>query len=97
LNATEPRWHPEGDIPMTERWLSISDAATLAGVSRQAVHGWIARGHLTIVRSDDASGSWLDATRFTQFLAERAVAVTKGVRIETVRHWQVDGDPEAGS
>jgi hypothetical protein len=70
------------------RQLSISEAAATARVTRQAVHGWIARGHLTAITNSETNGYWIDAYAFDRFLATRHVAATKGVRIETIRHWK---------
>jgi hypothetical protein len=76
---------------MMGRWIPVSEAANVAGVTRQAVHAWIARGHLTAVQCADSKDYWIDADGVTQFLATRQAAHTVGVRIETIRQWQVDG------
>jgi len=77
-------------------WIPVSEAAVVAGVTRQAVHAWIARGHLTAVQSADSRDYWIDADDFAQFLATRQAAHTVGVRVETVRHWQLDANVTDG-
>jgi DNA-binding transcriptional MerR regulator len=77
---------------MTDDWITTSEAATIAGVSLQAVHGWIARGYLTVVQDAMTQNYWMEADAFARFLAARQVATTMGVRIGTLRHWQRDDD-----
>jgi hypothetical protein len=95
----DERWQkrtPDASRPAQSGPLSVSEAAAMAGVTRQAVHAWIARGHLTVVPSADLSGIWLEATTVARFLAARHAARTVGVRIETVRQWQLEGHVSDG-
>jgi hypothetical protein len=69
---------------------SVRVAAATARVTRQAVHRWIAQGHLTVVQHADPRGTWIDAAAFARFVATRQDAHAVGVRIETVCHWRRD-------
>jgi hypothetical protein len=73
-------------------WITTSEAATIAGVTLQAVHGWIRRGHLTVVRDVLTPAYWIEADGLNRFLAARQAAHGMRMRTETVRHWQRDDD-----
>jgi hypothetical protein len=67
-------------------------AAALAGVSRQAVEGWLAHGWLHAQQTDD--GVRLETDELRAFLARRAVAQTAGIRLATLARW-IDADVAA--
>lgn len=73
------------------RWLTVAEAAAVAGVSVQAVHGWIARGALEEAWTDDGHRR-VDAAALGELLALRRAAGGAGIRLETLRRW-VDESP----
>ena len=72
-------------IDFGRAWVSVPEAAALAGVTRQAVHWWIAQGRLTAVPTDD--GYRIDRAELSRFLAERRAARAIGVKLDTLRQW----------
>ncbi len=83
-----------GDSPGDEVAYTVAEAAARGGVSRQTVHDWIRRGHLTAVRTRD--GSFLvpgDSLR--RVIEMRKVASSARFRLETVRHWVEDAANDA--
>jgi DNA-binding transcriptional MerR regulator len=68
--------------------VNVSEAAARAGVSRQAVHKWIAHGRLHPHASDD--GYLLDVEELARFLAVREASSEVGIRVDTLRHWLDD-------
>jgi excisionase family DNA binding protein len=81
-----------------EVFYTVAEAAARAGVSRQTVHDWIRRGHLTAIRTDDeairVSGAALD-----RMVDLRKVAASSHLRLETMRQWTEGAadDATAGS
>jgi hypothetical protein len=65
--------------------LTIEEVARVAGVSRQAVHGWIGRGRLRPVPTAD--GDRIDADDLFRFLAVRRAAAVAGVGMDTLLRW----------
>jgi DNA-binding transcriptional MerR regulator len=72
------------DEPTGPASLTISEFATRAGVSRQAVHGWIARGRLRATWTDD--GIRVDAAEAMRYLAARRAAESVGISVDTLLH-----------
>jgi excisionase family DNA binding protein len=72
------------------RWLTVEEAARVAGVSRQAVYGWIGRGRLQPVPTDD--GVRIDADDLSRLLAARRAAANVGVGVATVLRWAEEAD-----
>jgi DNA-binding transcriptional MerR regulator len=76
--------------------LTIGEAARVAGVSPQAVHGWIGRGRLRPRLTDD--GHRVDADDLFRLLAARRAAAVAGVGLGTVLRWADGaGDPRRAS
>jgi len=68
--------------------ISVSEAATRAGVSRQAVHQWFAQGRLAPIQTDDGYRIELDA--LSRFLTERRAAAAVGIKLDTLRQWSAE-------
>ena len=66
----------------TDRWLTVAEAAAVAGVSRQAVYGWAARGRLALAPTD---GGRIAAGELSRLLAVRRVADRTGLAQRTLR------------
>jgi predicted site-specific integrase-resolvase len=74
-------------------WLSVEDAAHVAGVSRQALYGWIERGRVRIVLTEE--GYRVAARDVTRECALRRTAAQVGISQRTLRQWLASTDEDA--
>jgi excisionase family DNA binding protein len=65
--------------------LSVAVAARLAGVHRDTIYAWIARGRLQALPGDD--GYRIAAADLVRLLAARRAATATGVRLGTLLRW----------
>jgi excisionase family DNA binding protein len=82
-------------LPARPALLTVAEAAACAGVARQTVYGWLARGRLRPVPTDD--GDRVCAADLADFLAARRAAGAAGVRVETVLAWSHESAADAGA
>jgi excisionase family DNA binding protein len=66
-------------------WLSVSEAARIAGVHRYTVYNWIERGRLQALPGDD--GYRIKTTDLNRYLATRRAAAAVGIRMGTLLMW----------
>ena len=66
-------------------WMSVREAAALAGVTGQTIYNWIAQGRLHPLQTDH--GHQIDCEEFGRFLAVRRAAAATGITLDTLRHW----------
>jgi excisionase family DNA binding protein len=78
--------------PADRSAFTVGEAAKAAGVSRQTVYDWIARGHLWPLLTDD--GYRIDADELARLLAARRAAGAAGVSLGTVLRWAADATAE---
>jgi excisionase family DNA binding protein len=76
--------------------LSVADVATRMGVSRQTVHDWIRRSHLTVVETDDGLIR-IRHTEVKRLEGLRRIAGESNMRLSTVRLWVDDGESQETS
>jgi len=69
----------------TRDWLTVEEAAGVAGVSRQTVYSWIERGRLLPRAADD--GKSIDAGELERLKATRRAAWATGVHVDTLLRW----------
>lgn len=81
------------DATQAGHWLSVREAAAVAGVSRQSVHRWIAQGRVSAVAGDD--GYRVDSAELTDFLVLRRAAYLAGVTVSTLETWTGDAGATA--
>ncbi|HEY7030277.1 MAG TPA: helix-turn-helix domain-containing protein [Thermomicrobiales bacterium] len=71
-------------------WLTVGEAARVAGVHRYTVYGWITRGRLKMLPTDDGTHR-IAAADLERLLAARRAAAAVGVRVDTLLHWGDEG------
>jgi excisionase family DNA binding protein len=71
--------------PAGRDWMSVQEAAALAGVSRQTIHNWMALGRLRPLVTDD--GYRINAGELEHFLAMRQAASRAGIKLDTLQQW----------
>jgi hypothetical protein len=76
---------PVNQIERDHGHLTVAEAAARAGVTRQAIHKWIAYGRLQPRLSDH--GYLLDGGELARFLAVREASSEVGVKVDTLQHW----------
>jgi excisionase family DNA binding protein len=69
----------------TRDWLTVEEAARVAGVSRQTVYSWIERGRLQLRAADE--GKSIDAGDLERLKATRRAAWATGVHVDTLLRW----------
>jgi excisionase family DNA binding protein len=91
--AANSRGRPKGGDAMRDEcevdgraWLTVGEVARAAGVHRYTVYGWIARGRLQPLPTDDGTYR-IAAPDLARLLATRRAAATAGVRVATLLHW----------
>ncbi|MEA2597605.1 MAG: Helix-turn-helix domain [Thermomicrobiales bacterium] len=75
-------------------WLTVEEAARIAGVHRYSVYKWIRWGWLAPLPADDGRFR-IAADDLARLLATRRAAADLGVRPRTLRNWAADDSPEA--
>lgn len=81
-------------IDFGDRWVSVSQAAAIAEVSKQAVHQWIAKGWLQPLQTDDVL--LLEVRALREFLTRRQTASAAGIKVATLSRWVDEDDPPMG-
>jgi hypothetical protein len=76
---------PDDRVDFGADWVSVPQVTALVGVSRQAVHQWLARGRLAAIPTDD--GPRIARAELDRFLAARRAAADVGIKVETLRKW----------
>ncbi|MEA2512191.1 MAG: Helix-turn-helix domain [Thermomicrobiales bacterium] len=75
-------------------WLTVAEAARIAGVHRYTVYDWFGRGRLQPLRCDDGTYR-IAVADLDRYLATRRAAAAAGVRLHTLLRWTDEADAAA--